>query len=291
MRQAKSRTALHLARALSAEWSRPHWRILCYHGVDPEEKESFARQLAWFAERFTFCTISEGAAFLKSNSLSRPILSVTFDDGDRTVYDVALAVLESFGIKATLYVTADYVVRGRLYRESDAPPAITWEQIRDWAARGHEIGSHSLTHAPMPLCSPKRFEQEVSGSRAILEDIISRPVVHFSYPWGQYNKSTTQRLIELGLYQTSATIHRGAMVPGHDLLCLRRDVIHPRMSVQEVETTMRFADRFYWLRHLKRNGKGYWVTHPEVSWDEAVHVNRVDPMATAPSKSMAGRCL
>jgi peptidoglycan/xylan/chitin deacetylase (PgdA/CDA1 family) len=266
--QLNDRWLLAIARALSHDWRRPHWRILCYHGVTAGDAESFRRQIAWFAEQFTFCTVTESAKLLSSGSVTKPVLSVTFDDGDRTVYDTALPILEFFGIHATLYITADYIERGQLYRDSSPGQAMSWEQIRDWASRGHEIGSHSLTHAPMPLCSPRRFEQEICISKAILEDKVSVPVVHFSYPWGQHSRHTAQRLKELGVYRTAATIDRGPMAAGLDLFRLMRDVVYPWMSVSQVETIMKLADRLYWLRHLKRRALGYWERHREIAWDD-----------------------
>src|SRR4051794_40885101 len=69
----------------------------------------------------------------------RGAVSLTFDDGMRSQLETAIPLLDAHGLQATFYLNPP--------RNGDEA---TWrEQLAPWraaAARGHEIGNHSLTH-------------------------------------------------------------------------------------------------------------------------------------------------
>jgi peptidoglycan/xylan/chitin deacetylase (PgdA/CDA1 family) len=249
-------------------WLRPHWRILCYHEVLGEFTDNFRRQLQAFLQMgFTFVSLEEGLRLLLADELRRPIMTVTFDDGDCTIYRNVLPVLDELDIKAFLYVTADYIKKGILYRNDTPLPAMNWAQLRQWLQQGHGIGSHTLTHAPLHICSRERIVQEWTMSKNILEENCEVPVRHFSYPWGRHTKQTYKLIKHGGLYDSAATIHRGKMYYGQDPYKLRRDVCDPRVSVESVIRIMRLADKWYWLRHFRRKPRRCWERHPEEKWE------------------------
>jgi peptidoglycan/xylan/chitin deacetylase (PgdA/CDA1 family) len=64
------------------------------------------------------------------------------------------------------------------------------DQIKEIAAAGWEIGSHSVSHpAPGYLNSitPERLRYEVVQSRLDLETALNLPVLTFAYPSGEVN--------------------------------------------------------------------------------------------------------
>lgn len=238
------------AATMSPHWSRPHWRVIYYHAVLPEQRARFAEHLAWCSERFTWCTLSAGVEGLKSGLLDRPQMSLTFDDADASVSEL-LPILEEFGIHACIYVVPTYVERGESFRDPRPRPIMTWTQLREWLAAGHEIGSHTYSHANSPLCTPERLRQELLWSKVALEDALGVPVTHFAYPWGQHSTCTLDLLKELGCYRSAATTHRGQMRSGHELLALRRDRAELNQPAEAIGRHMQRADRWYWLRHLR----------------------------------------
>jgi peptidoglycan/xylan/chitin deacetylase (PgdA/CDA1 family) len=68
-------------------------------------------------------------------------VSLTFDDTDDNQYTTAAPLLESHGMRATLYATA-----GRLQGTGDTHGYMTLAQVLDLQRRGFEIGSHGLDH-------------------------------------------------------------------------------------------------------------------------------------------------
>jgi len=68
------------------------------------------QQLDWIGRRFQFVSLDELGARLESNSgLEKPMVAITFDDGYRDFYDLALPLLKKKGIPATLFVVTDLV--------------------------------------------------------------------------------------------------------------------------------------------------------------------------------------
>jgi peptidoglycan/xylan/chitin deacetylase (PgdA/CDA1 family) len=250
-------------------WKKPHWRILCYHGIPFEYGNNFKNQLQTFYKMgFKFVGLDEGLSFLKKAKIFKnPIMTVTFDDGDRTICDIAQPILEELGIKAFLYVTADYIKKGTTYRDDNPLPAMNWEQLHQWAAIGHGIGSHTLTHAPLRQCNYTRLVQECVESKKMLEDNLQVPINNLSYPWGQHSHQTHDFFLKNNLYKSVATIDRGRIFPGYDPFRLRRDVCSPKMPLESMLRIMRLADRFYWLRHFRKKSTGYFDTHPEEKWE------------------------
>jgi peptidoglycan/xylan/chitin deacetylase (PgdA/CDA1 family) len=105
---------------------RPCLLVLCYHriGVTPTEfydplvsvtAESFEAQLRDLLARFRVLTLDECLVFARSSfPLREPCALVTFDDGYRDNYDIALPVLQSLGLTATFFITTGFVNNPRL---------------------------------------------------------------------------------------------------------------------------------------------------------------------------------
>ena len=65
---------------------------------------------------------------------------------------------------------------------------MSWEQIKELQKSGHEIGSHSMTHALLPQLDLKSIEWEVSESRRQLGEILDFESESFCYPNGDQDK-------------------------------------------------------------------------------------------------------
>lgn len=234
-------------------WSVPHWRILSYHGVPDSHVGDFQRQLVAFREMgFLFVDLETGLNACRSGGFQGPTMTVTFDDGDLTVYKNVLPILESLGIKGFLYLIANYINGGRTYHGKDLLPAMTWDHVREWMRMGHGVGSHALTHPPMSLCGDMRLIQEYARSREVLQENLQVAIRHFAYPFGEHSRRTYRFLKDQRLYDSAATLDRGRMRAGQDFYKLRRDACDSRTPVASLVRIMRLADRWYWLSQPRR---------------------------------------
>jgi len=103
---------------------------------------------------------------------------LTFDDGHASNCALALPLLVEARFRATFFVTAGWIGRA---------PYMSWEQVRELAAAGMEIGSHSMSHRPPATLTPAELHSEMADSRRLIEDRLGRPVLTASSPTGFFN--------------------------------------------------------------------------------------------------------
>ena len=94
------------------------------------------------------------------------------------------------------------------------------EQVRDAAARGHEIGSHGRSHYPRPGLDAARFEGELQDSKAELEALLQREVHAFSHPFSLHEDGDLPLLAKH--YRQAAVVEPRAIRPDSNPLALPR---------------------------------------------------------------------
>jgi peptidoglycan/xylan/chitin deacetylase (PgdA/CDA1 family) len=117
-----SRTTEHLLRnagnaiALAGRGNR--LCVVNYHRIltapDPmldsePDLASFRWQMALLARCFNVLPLVDALAALDAGRLPPRALCITFDDGYRSVHDLALPILQEFGLPATVFVTSGYI--------------------------------------------------------------------------------------------------------------------------------------------------------------------------------------
>ena len=174
----------------------PSIPILTFHTLgDRESVISFApgvfqRGMAKLREHgYRTVSLSEAVACLREGSpFPDRSLVITFDDGSRTVYDEAFPVLKRYEMSATVFLTVGRP-GGQSHQRpsSDGGPLLTWQEIRDMQVGGMEFGAHTLTHPDLTRLPVERIEEEICGSKTIIEDALGTPVTCFAYPYGRYD--------------------------------------------------------------------------------------------------------
>lgn len=133
-----------------------------------------------------------------------PRVALTFDDGLEDCYTKALPILTALDIRATFFPIAACV--GTESSAADVYGTVRYlspRQLRELADRGHEIGSHGMTHADLTLLDKSALREELRRSRATLEDLIGRPVTSISFPFGSCNQRVWDTARECG-YRAAA---------------------------------------------------------------------------------------
>ena len=189
--------------------------ILMYHYVrvvtDPKDTIGiglsvkpplFAQQMQYLADNgYTTLTMQEVYDILQGRkTLPTKPIALTFDDGYRDFYTAAWPVLQQHGFKATNYAITDFI-------GWDA--YMTWAMLQELSAGGQvEIGAHSRSHADLRTLSADKLQDEVLGSKSILETGLGKPVNAFCYPAGFYNAAVSAAVGRAG-YQTATTVQPG----------------------------------------------------------------------------------
>jgi peptidoglycan/xylan/chitin deacetylase (PgdA/CDA1 family) len=111
---------------------------------------------------------------------SRPLVSLTFDDGYDNEYTQAFPLLNKYGLSSTQFIITN-VLNTQGY--------MTNAQILAMYMAGNEIASHTVTHNDLSQETQAQLLLEMAPSQSIIQSIIGAPVTDLAYPYGTYNSS------------------------------------------------------------------------------------------------------
>ncbi len=98
---------------------------------------------------------------------------------------------------------------------------MSWDQARQLQDEGHELGSHSWTHAILPRVDDAGLEREIAGSRAALYERLGRWPETFCYPNGDADARVVRQVRRAG-YRQAVTTRYGPNRRGAAPLELKR---------------------------------------------------------------------
>lgn len=131
---------------------------------------------------------------------------ITFDDGFQNVFDHALPVLEEVDFKASVFCVTDYIGKSSGWDVYGNSKHLDKHSILRLSDLGHEMGSHTCTHANLPYLSEKDLIKELYDSKSKLQDITGKAVTSLSFPFGSWNTRVWAKAREIGY--VSATLYR-----------------------------------------------------------------------------------
>jgi peptidoglycan/xylan/chitin deacetylase (PgdA/CDA1 family) len=109
------------------------------------------------------------------------IVSLTFDDTFADNYQVA-ALAEARGMRATFYINSARIGQ---------PNYLTFAEVADLEARGHEIAGHTLTHARLASIPVDEARYQVCNDRKALLELGFR-ATSFAYPFSSQNATVRE---------------------------------------------------------------------------------------------------
>ncbi|MEK6950493.1 MAG: polysaccharide deacetylase family protein [Nanoarchaeota archaeon] len=210
--------------------------ILMYHEISAQDHpwcvspDNFTQQMRWLKENgYKTISLTElqegleregggkvGGAEIGQNKETKKTAEkyvvLTFDDGRKGVYEQAFPLLRQLGYTATIYIVPSWVESGG---ESLAPAEeryssfMSWEEIKELAKAGWEIGSHSFSHQNLssPGWTLPEQERALQLAEAIIKEKTGLTTKHFAYPHGKYTDELAQLVAQR--YSTAVTIDKG----------------------------------------------------------------------------------
>jgi len=105
--------------------------------------------------------------------------------------------------------------------------AMSVEDVRDLYQRGHEIGSHTVSHPLLPQLDDESLKRELCESRAQITDWLGADSpTGFCYPNGDHNDRTARAAHAAG-YEYACTTLTGSNPSDFDAQRLRRYMVNP----------------------------------------------------------------
>lgn len=297
--------------------------IATFHRVLPESQlreyplpglavtpSQFDWYIRFFSQNFSCVRLDRAwQEFLSGNPRPKPLLAITFDDGQLDNYLHAAPILKAYGVAGTFFIPVEalqtqrllwhdrmaYAVMALMHDESNtsllaevgvqclpspempraavryskrwshdqrldwirraeqAVPNIvpnwdglmSWNHLQELIRDGHEIGSHSFSHALLDQCDSRVLDVEVVQSRRILQEVLNQEVLSFCYPNGNADARVASAVADAG-YQLAVTTHWGSngsadapfMLRRHDMVASnsmnRRDELSERRLRQRM---------------------------------------------------------
>ncbi|MEE9385348.1 MAG: polysaccharide deacetylase family protein [Nannocystaceae bacterium] len=288
---------------------RDHLGVATFHRVLPPDQRSEYPfpGLAVTPEAFEWClrllsthfecgtlgdTMNKWRAQDPARRLDRPLMAITFDDGQLDNYLHAKPVMDALGIHGSFFVPyanveadeplwhdrmgmsilkiyrsgaasfaalteelglakvgspgdeqaavrqvvvaakslpRDQVFRwvGICERRSGGRQRLAWDglmsfdQLAELSKQGHEIGSHTQSHAILTNCTAPQLDEEVRVSRTKLQARLQLPVESFCYPNGNCDTRSIECVRAAGYHQ-AVTTSWGSNAPGQSAFALKR---------------------------------------------------------------------
>ncbi|MCX6639069.1 MAG: polysaccharide deacetylase family protein [bacterium] len=116
---------------------------------------------------------------------------LTFDDAYQSFLSELLPILQERRLPATVFVITDYVGRMNKWDLTlgvNRRRHLDWEQINEIHQSGIEIGSHCRTHRDLTRLNDIHLNDEIAGSKKVLEDRLGCGITSLALPFGAVNR-------------------------------------------------------------------------------------------------------
>jgi len=230
---------------MEKEYGNPELPSIAYHRISiavtngmTVTPDLFRRHMQFLADNhYSPITLDQWCAAVSGNGKlpEKPIL-ITFDDAWKSQYENALPILNEFGYKATFYAYIN-VIGNR--------STMTWNQLRNLAFQGHNVGCHSATHDNLVKLlkneNTEKYNARIYGetlyARIQIEEHIGFPVRHFCYPYGYYNTNLIAKLKKAG-FISAVTVNPSPNTTDTPLFKLGRYIIAPWTNEKQFRDTL-----------------------------------------------------
>ncbi|MBL4701428.1 MAG: polysaccharide deacetylase family protein [Phycisphaeraceae bacterium] len=124
-------------------------------------------------------------------------LSLTFDDGLRVHYTIVKPLLAKYGYKGTFYIVEKWAEQVSVNRKnSTTRRRMCWDEIKELANEGHEIGNHSYSHIALTRIDPSNWNKEINHPIATFEEKLGVTPITFCFPGNARNDAVLQRVLQ-----------------------------------------------------------------------------------------------
>ena len=237
----------------------PYATVLTFHSVNDTEEQNgltihprlFEEVLDVLVRRYQIVPLARLCEMvLKSEPIPARTVAITFDDGYLDNFSVAAPILKQRKVPATFFVSSGYVGTTRRFpwdvSDSASHPMMTWEHVRQLAAEGFEVGSHSVNHFNLGTCMPDVARKEITESKRHIEDQLGAAISGFAYPfgWKKSMSEVTSRMVREAGFAYSCSNYGGKVTTRSDIFNIQRTGAYPTTTemLMEVDSFMTHYD-------------------------------------------------
>lgn len=236
--------------------------ILTYHSLGESHSvlstpaKIFLRQMedlvAW---GYHTIHLRDFESYAKLPADNQPRAVITFDDAYTSIKQ-AVPILKKLKFSATIFVPTGFCGKNGGWKGA-AGQVMTWEELKELAQIGFELGSHSVDHLDLTRVDDRQLHLQLGQSKVEIEQRTSCPVTAMAYPYGRLNRAV--RACAGKYYGVAVSTRLAWADAAQDLLCL------PRVDLfyfQNPRVWRHFNDywgagylRLRWFGRLLRSGR------------------------------------
>ncbi|MGA2670076.1 MAG: Ig-like domain-containing protein, partial [Dehalococcoidia bacterium] len=139
---------------------------------------------------------SLAAASVREYTTSQGAVTITFDDGYQSQYDIAYPVMNQYGFKGTLFVITGIV---------NSSGILNLQEIQEMHSHGWEIDSHTVTHPYLTQLSQSQLEAELANSKSWIVNNSLGGSIALAYPYGNYDGNVASTASKYYRYARTTT--------------------------------------------------------------------------------------
>jgi peptidoglycan/xylan/chitin deacetylase (PgdA/CDA1 family) len=219
-------------------------QILTYHRFETRENPpgtvvtpaTFSAQMAWLVENnIPVLPLTDALAHAKGAATATPAVSITADDGWRSVFTEMFPVIQRHRFPVTLFLNPPSIGQGTAY--------LTWAMVAEMRASGLvDIQAHTLTHPNFNTEHARRtpsdyaafVRHELADCRHALQDKLSASVDSLAWPFGIHNAALEGAAQEAG-YTAAYALGSRPVIGADPLFAV------PRSQIYESDSIARFG--------------------------------------------------
>jgi len=193
-----------------AQAANPDAAILVYHRFGPTVADSMTTRTATFVAQlsrlrragYNILPLTTVVAGLQGGLVLQPkTVAITVDDGHRTVYTDLLPIIRRERLPVALFIYPSAI--------SNAPYAMTWDQLREIVATGLvEVHSHTYWHPDFRIerkrRPPSEYRQfvrdQLEKSRSVLNSKLGVDADYLAWPYGFHDSELDAAALSAGYH-------------------------------------------------------------------------------------------
>jgi len=139
---------------------------------------------------------------------------IAFDDGHKSVFDLAFPILKKYNLTATAFVASGIISDEKIDDFYSTKDMMSAENLKELSENSWEIASHSVHHLDLTLLNDNDLRKELEKSKYDLEKLIGKPVKSLSFPYGSWNEKVIETAKNCGYEKFIAyRKHKGEIIP------------------------------------------------------------------------------
>ena len=213
-------------------------RVFTFHRVTNLSRDGmtvspvvFRHQVRYILKTHNVVSLEDALTLVRGLvRLRRPVAVLTFDDGYRSVHQLAQATLAEHTVPACCFVSTEFVGTDERFPHDRGHPAeahfsvMTWEELAALRRGGWSIGAHSATHRRLADCDRDSLRREIETPLPEIRRRLGMSEVAMAYPFGGPDDITPEgvTLVRAAGYTACLADAGGENWPGTSTFELRR---------------------------------------------------------------------